>query len=42
MDYEGVQTLTKMDLLTKINRILGKATVEQLRKVFWLISALEK
>ena len=36
------QILTREELLREISRILQKATVEQLRKVSALISALDK
>lgn len=36
------QILTREELLREISRILQKATVEQLRKVRALISALDK
>ena len=36
------QNLTREELLREINRILKKATGEQLRKVSALISALDK
>ena len=36
------QNLTREELLREINRIIQKATVEQLRKVSALIAALDK
>ena len=36
------QNLNREELLSEINRILAKATVEELRKVSALIAALDK